>query len=65
MVQAAMELDTEAFEAAGALDKLDNFASRFGVEFCGLPRNTQTVTLSKTNWTPPAEYAFGTDTVVA
>jgi dihydroorotase len=62
---AAMELYAEAFEEANALDKLDNFASRFGAEFYGLPRNTQTVTLSKTNWTPPAEFAFGSDTVVA
>jgi dihydroorotase len=62
---AAMELYAEAFEEANALDKLDDFASRFGAEFYGLPRNTQSVTLTKTNWTPPAEYAFGSDTVVA
>ncbi len=62
---AAMELYAEAFEDANSLDKLDDFASRFGAEFYGLPRNTQTVTLTKTEWTPPAEFAFGNDTVVA
>ncbi|TAG72148.1 MAG: dihydroorotase [Burkholderiales bacterium] len=62
---AAMELYAEAFETANALDKLDDFASRFGAEFYGLPRNKQTVTLTKTEWTPPTEFAFGSDTVVA
>jgi dihydroorotase len=62
---AAMELYAEAFEAAGALDKLDDFASRFGAEFYGLPRNQEKVTLTKQTWTPPAEFAFGSDTVVA
>jgi dihydroorotase len=62
---AAMELYAEAFEETDALDKLDDFASRFGAEFYGLPRNTQQVTLTKTTWTPPAEYTFGSDTVVA
>jgi dihydroorotase len=62
---AAMELYAEAFEAASALDKLDDFASRFGAEFYGLPRNTGKVTLRKETWTPPSEFAFGKDTVVA
>jgi dihydroorotase len=62
---AAMELYAEAFEAVGALDKLDDFASRFGAEFYGLPRNTNKVTLRKETWTPPSEFAFGNDTVVA
>jgi dihydroorotase len=57
---AAMELYAEAFEAVNALDKLDDFASRFG-----LPRNAEKVVLTKQPWTPPAEYAFGNDTVVA
>jgi dihydroorotase len=62
---AAMELYAEAFEAANALDKLDDFASRFGAAFYGLSRNQEKVTLTKTEWTPPAEFAFGDDTVVA
>ncbi|MEW6677064.1 MAG: dihydroorotase [Pseudomonadota bacterium] len=44
---AAMELYAEAFEAAGALDKLEAFASHFGPDFYGLPRNTGTLTLEK------------------
>jgi dihydroorotase len=62
---AAMELYAEAFDAANALDKLDDFASRFGAEFYGLPRNSGKVTLRKETWTPPSEFAFGSDTVVA
>ncbi len=42
---AAMELYAQAFEAAGALDKLEGFASHFGADFYGLPRNTGTLTL--------------------
>jgi len=42
---AALELYAEAFDAAGALDRLEAFASRFGPDFYGLPRNTETVTL--------------------
>ncbi len=49
---AAMELYAEAFEAAGALDKLEGFASFNGPDFYGLPRNTSTVTLVKRNLDP-------------
>lgn len=49
---AALELYAEAFDAAGALDKLDDFASRFGAAFYGLPRNNGTVTLRREAWTP-------------
>ncbi len=62
---AAMELYAEAFDSVGAIDKLDDFASRFGAAFYGLPRNTATVTLTQQTWTPPSEYAFGEETVVA
>jgi dihydroorotase len=61
---AALELYAEAFEAAGALDKLEGFASHFGADFYGLPRNTGTVTLEKSEWTVPDNYSFGADTVV-
>ncbi len=44
---AAIELYAEAFESAGALDKLEGFASQFGPDFYGLPRNTDTITLVK------------------
>jgi dihydroorotase len=56
---AAMELYAEAFEAAGALGKLEAFASFNGADFYGLPRNTGTVTLKKETWTPPESFAFG------
>jgi dihydroorotase len=56
---AAMELYAEAFEAAGALDKLEGFASFWGADFYGLPRNTGTLTLQRQPWTVPDAYAYG------
>jgi dihydroorotase len=55
----AMELYAEAFDAAGALDKLEGFASFHGPDFYGLPRNTGTLTLRRETWTPPESYPFG------
>ncbi len=56
---AAMPMYAEAFDNAGALDKLEGFASFYGADFYGLPRNTGTLTLRKENWTPPESFAFG------
>ena len=56
---AAIEMYAEAFDQAGALDKLEGFASLFGADFYGLPRNTDRITLRRENWTPPESYAFG------
>ena len=42
---AALPLYAEAFEAAGALHRLEAFASQHGPDFYRLPRNTATVTL--------------------
>ncbi len=56
---AALELYAEAFEAAGALDKLEGFASFHGADFYGLPRNTGTVTLVRQPWTLPETLPFG------
>ena len=56
---AAIELYAEAFEAAGALDRLEAFASFHGPSFYGLPRNTETLTLRRDRWTVPESYAFG------
>ena len=56
---AAMELYAQAFDAAGALDKLEGFASFHGADFYGLPRNTGTITLKRESWTPPESFAFG------
>jgi len=55
----ALELYAEAFEAAGALDKLEGFASFFGADFYGLPRNRERVTLKKESWTLPEVLPFG------
>ncbi len=56
---AAMEMYAEAFDQAGALDKLEGFASFHGADFYGLPRNTGTITLRREAWTPPESFAFG------
>lgn len=61
---AAIELYAEVFELAGALDKLEAFASFNGPDFYGLPRNTDTITLTKESWTVPETMAFGSDVVV-
>ena len=56
---AAIEMYAEAFDHAGALDKLEGFASFHGADFYGLPRNTGTITLKREAWTPPESFAFG------
>ena len=56
---AALELYTEVFEAAGALDKLEGFASFHGADFYGLPRNKETISLVKRPWVSPESYQFG------
>jgi dihydroorotase len=56
---AAIEMYAEAFEAAGALDKLEGFASFFGADFYGLPRNQGHITLRRESWTPPESFDFG------
>ena len=61
---AALELYAEAFEAAGAIDKLEAFASFHGADFYGLPRNRDSVTLVKESWTVPPKIALGADTLV-
>ncbi len=55
----AIELYAEAFEAAGALHKLEGFASFHGADFYGLPRNLEKITLAKQSWTLPETIAFG------
>ncbi|MDH5302274.1 MAG: dihydroorotase [Gammaproteobacteria bacterium] len=61
---AAIELYAEAFEQAGALDKLEAFASFNGPDFYNLPRNTTKVTLVKQEWNVPESYAFGSDKLI-
>ncbi|MGB9130883.1 MAG: dihydroorotase [Thiobacillus sp.] len=61
---AAIELYAEAFEDAGALDKLEAFASFYGADFYGLPRHTGTLTLRRESWTAPASLRLGNETLV-
>jgi len=60
---AAVELYAEAFERANALDKLEGFASHFGADFYQLPRNNDTITLEKSEWTSPANLPFSHGTL--
>ena len=61
---AAIELYAETFESVNALAKLEAFASFFGADFYGLPRNTEKMTLVKEAWQVPVELAFGPEKVV-
>jgi len=61
---AGIELYAEAFAAAGALERLEGFASHFGAAFYGLPRNAGTITLVEEAWRAPTEVAFGGDRLV-
>jgi dihydroorotase len=56
---AAIELYAEVFDAAGALDRLEAFASHFGPDFYGLPRNADTITLVRESTPVPLHHAAG------
>jgi len=58
---AAIEFYAIAFEEAGALDKLEGFASVFGPQFYGLPLNPDSITLVREEWKAPARLKFGRD----
>ncbi|MDY6993633.1 MAG: dihydroorotase [Pseudomonadota bacterium] len=60
----ALALYAEAFEQVQALDKLEGFASFFGADFYGLPRNTTTITLEKRSWQMPAQLSLGDTQVI-
>lgn len=60
----ALELYAEVFEKANALDKLEGFASFYGADFYGLPRNVDTITLEKQSWEVPETLPFGNETLV-
>jgi len=60
----AMELYATAFDGVGKLDKLEGFASFYGPDFYGLPRNAGTLTLERAEYAIPAEVAFGAGTLV-
>lgn len=61
---AAIELYAEVFEAAGRLEALQGFASDFGADFYGLPRNAEEITLRKEPWRVPETYPFGAGELV-
>ena len=56
---AAIEMYAEAFEQAGALDRLEGFASFFGADYYGMPRNTDKITLRREGWQVPNSIPFG------
>jgi dihydroorotase len=61
---AAIELYAEAFDRAGALERLEAFASFHGADFYGLPRNSATITLKRESWVVPQTYPFGEHSLV-
>jgi dihydroorotase len=61
---AAIELYAEAFERAGALERLNAFAGEFGPRFYDLPVNREKVRLERVAWEVPASYPFGQDDLV-
>lgn len=60
----AIELYAEAFEQAGKLERLEGFASEFGPDFYGLPRNSGTITLVREPWTLPSGLPMGKDSLI-
>ena len=60
----ALELYAEAFEQAGALDRLEGFASFHGADFYRLPRNRDSITLHKSPWQVPAALGTGESSLV-
>lgn len=60
---AALELYAQGFEAAGALDRLEAFASFHGADFYGLKRNAERIVLVRKPWLVPSAYAFGESSV--
>ena len=61
---AGIELYAEAFDAIGALGRLEGFASDYGADFYDLPRNEERITLLKDSWEVPACYPFGKEEIV-
>jgi dihydroorotase len=61
---AAIELYAEVFEQTNALDKLEAFASFYGADFYGLPRNQDRITLLKESWTVADELQLGAESLV-
>jgi dihydroorotase len=60
----AMELYAEVFEKADSLDKLEGFASHYGADFYGLPRNKSTITMEKKTWQIPESLPLGDSKII-
>lgn len=60
---AALAFYAQAFEDANALDKLEGFASHYGPDFYGLPRNSHTITLVKQPWQQPEQLSLGSSSL--
>ncbi|MBF7682877.1 dihydroorotase [Acinetobacter sp. B5B] len=54
----AIELYAQAFDQAGKIERLEGFASHFGADFYGLPRNTQQITLVKEDCIVPDSFNY-------
>ncbi|UJP05976.1 MAG: dihydroorotase [Nitrosomonas sp.] len=61
---AALELYTSVFEQAGALDRLEAFASFHGADFYRLPRNQEQIVLRKENWSVPEQFEYAGDNLI-
>jgi dihydroorotase len=61
---AAIEFYAEVFEQAGKLDRLEAFASFYGPDFYGLPRNTEQISLVREHWQIPEQIAFGEEKLI-
>ena len=61
---AAIELYAEAFDRVGKIDKLEGFASFYGADFYGLPRNQEKITIEKSTWRIPKSYDFSGSHVI-
>lgn len=61
---AGIELYAEVFDQAGALDRLEGFASFFGADFYGLPRNEGRITLERAAWDVPSDLPYGAHRLV-
>ena len=61
---AAIEMYAEVFAKENALDKLEAFASHNGPDFYGMARNSDTITLTQSDWTVPASLPLGDERVI-
>jgi len=61
---AAIELYAEVFDRENKIESLEGFASHFGADFYGLPRNTDTITLERSSWKVPSSFDFSGSKVI-